>query len=189
VSDPNADRNEQDSKAGGGSPRTALVVAVSENGVIGRDGDLPWRLPADLARFKRLTMGHAMIMGRKTFDAIGRPLPGRVSIVLTRDRAWRAIHDEVIAAESLDNALDYARQTEGVASDPALVIGGGEVYRLALPRADRVYLTRVHARVEGDATFPELDPGEWRLTSAEEHPADEKNEHACTFEVWDRVEG
>lgn len=140
-------------------------------------------------------MGAAILMGRKTYDSIGRPLPGRKSIVLTRDTAWRAIHDEVLVAESLDMAIEVAievaialaAQNEVQNADEVFVIGGGEIYRLALPKADRVYLTRVHTTVEGDATFPTLNATEWRLTSSESHPADDRNEHPCTFEVWERV--
>lgn len=170
-------------------PRLSLVVAAAENGVIGREGDLPWRLPADLGRFKRLTTGHPIVMGRKTYESIGRPLPGRVSIVLTRDAAWTAGNEAVVVVTSLDRAIEAALQAEGVSTDEAFVIGGGEVYRLALSHADRVHRTRVHTEVEGDATFPNLDESEWRLASSEKHPADEKNEHDCTFEVWERVSG
>lgn len=182
-------------RAASSRPRLSLIVAAAENNVIGRGGELPWRLPADLAHFKRLTMGAAILMGRKTYDSIGRPLPGRKSIVLTRDTAWRAIHDEVLVAESLDMAIEVAievaialaAQNEVQNADEVFVIGGGEIYRLALPKADRVYLTRVHTTVEGDATFPTLNATEWRLTSSESHPADDRNEHPCTFEVWERV--
>lgn len=170
-------------------PRLSLIVAAAENGVIGRDGDLPWRLPADLGRFKRLTTGHPIVMGRKTYESIGRPLPGRVSVVLTRDASWTAGNDAVLIATTLDGAVEAAHQAKGVSTDEAFVIGGGEVYRLALSHSDRVHLTRVHTEVEGDATFPELDQSEWRLVSSEKHPADEKNEHDCTFEVWERIEG
>lgn len=174
-------------RATGGGPRVSLVVAVSDNGVIGRDGDLPWRLPADLARFKRLTMGHALVMGRKTHESIGRPLPGRVSIVLTRDAAWRPGHDEVLVARDLPEAIRLASSAEGVSRDEVFVIGGGEVYRAALAIADRVHRTRVNATVDGDATFPDLDPAQWRLAEAAAREADEKNEHACSFETWERV--
>ncbi|CAN0382025.1 unnamed protein product, partial [Ectocarpus sp. 4 AP-2014] len=142
---------------------------------------------ADLARFKRLTVGHPLIMGRKTYESIGRPLPGRVSIVLTRQADWRPDNDAVFVATQLKEAIELAKQAPKVSSDEAFVIGGGEIYRLALSHADRVQLTRVHATVEGDATFPDLDPTDWRLVDSEEHPADERNEHACTFEVWDRI--
>ncbi|QDT70467.1 Dihydrofolate reductase [Planctomycetes bacterium MalM25] len=168
-------------------PRLSLVVAAAENGVIGREGDLPWRLPADLGRFKRLTIGHPIVMGRKTYESIGRPLPGRVSVVLTRNAEWTAGHEAVLVATRLNGAIQAASQAEGVSTDEAFVIGGGEIYRLALPHADRVHLTRVHTTVEGDATFSELDASEWRLASSEKHPADEKNEHDCTFEVWERI--
>lgn len=168
-------------------PRLTLVVAAAENGVIGRDGDLPWRLSADLARFKRLTIGHPLIMGRKTYESIGRPLPGRVSIVLTRQADWYPGSEAVLVATQLDAAIELAKDAPEVSSDEAFVIGGGEIYRLTIPHADRVQLTRVHATVEGDATFPDLDPTEWRLADSEEQPADDRNEHACTFEVWDRL--
>jgi len=165
------------------------VVAASQNNIIGRNGALPWRLPADLAHFKRLTMGAAILMGRKTYDSIGRPLPGRKSIVLTRDTAWRAIHEEVLVAGSLERAIALATQTDTQNKDEFFIIGGGEIYRITLPQADRIYLTRVHTTVvEGDATFPELDPTEWRLTSSQSHPADERNEHTCTFGVWERIQ-
>lgn len=167
-------------------PPIVLVVAVSENGVIGRDGELPWRLPADLARFKRLTMGHAMLMGRKTYASIGRPLPGRVSVVLTRDPAYDPGHADVLVATDFAGAVVRAIHADVPSRDAVHVIGGGEVYRLALPHADRVELTRVHTTVEGDSTFPELDPADWRLTATERHEADEKNEHAFTFETWQR---
>lgn len=168
-------------------PRLTLIVAAAENDVIGRDGDLPWKLSSDLARFKQLTMGHALLMGRKTYESIGRPLPGRVSIVLSRDPTWLPNHDVVLVANTLDEALDRARGAKEVRHEQAFVIGGGEIYRLALPLADRVHLTRVHTTVEGDATFPPLDANEWQLVSSEKQQADEKNEYDCTFEVWERV--
>ena len=121
-------------------------------------------------------------MGRKTYESIGRPLPGRLSIVLTRNPTWSSGHDEVRVVALLEDAIAAAGDRR------PFVIGGGEIYRLAMPRADRVYLTRVHATVDGDATFPRLDENDWRLVSSEEQPADDKNEHPCTFEVWQRVE-
>lgn len=170
-----------------GRPRITLIVAASENHVIGRDGDLPWKLPADLARFKKLTMGHPLIMGRKTYESIGRPLPGRVSIVLTRDPSWQPGNDAVLVAGTLNQAMQLAKTAAGTKNDTAFVIGGGEIYRLALSQADCVELTRVHATVDGDATFGPLDPSEWRLATSEQRPVDDKNEHACTFEVWKRL--
>lgn len=168
-------------------PRLTLVVAAAENGVIGRDGDLPWRLPADLARFKRLTMGHPLIMGRKTYESIGRPLPGRLSIALTRQPDWHAGNESVLTAREVEEAIALAGGAPGVSTEEAFVIGGGEIYRLTLPLADRVQLTRVHASIDGDTTFPDLAPAQWRLVESDEHPADSRNEHACTFEVWDRI--
>ena len=168
-------------------PSIAIIVAASNNGIIGRDGKLPWRLSADLARFKQLTMGHAIIMGRKTFESIGRPLPGRLSIVLTHNSDWRTDHEEVKVVSSLEEALELVSQAEGFSSERAFVIGGGEIYRLALAYADKVFLTRVHTTIEGDATFPALDKNEWRLVGVEKYDADEKNEHAYAFEEWQRA--
>lgn len=165
--------------------KLSLIVAVSENNVIGRDGDLPWRLSADLRRFKRLTMGHCLIMGRKTYESIGRPLPGRVSIVLSRADGRQLTTDSVRYAGSLDEALSLVATTE-MSHDGAFVTGGGEIYRLALPCADCLHITRVHTTIEGDATFPDIDWNDWRLIESERHSADEKNEFDYTFEVWER---
>lgn len=138
-----------------------FVLARADNGVIGRDGQLPWRLSADLKRFKALTMGKPMIMGRKTFESFPSPLPGRRHIVLTRDRGWTAEGAEV--AHSVDEAL-------ALAGDDAAVIGGAEVFALLLDCADRVELTEVHAEPEGDATVPAFN--DWRETAREDHPAE-----------------
>ena len=156
--------------------RISLLLAMSENRVIGRDGGLPWHLSADLKRFKKLTLGHVVIMGRKTFESIGRPLPRRRSIVLSRDPAYAPEGAE--AAASLDEALARAAD-----EDEVFVVGGAGVFAEALPRADRLYLTRVHAEVEGDVVFPELDLGAWTLLSEERHEADERHEHAFSFLV------
>lgn len=139
-----------------------LIYARAANGVIGRDGALPWRLPADLKRFKAMTMGRPMIMGRKTFESFPAPLPGRRHIVLTRDRGWNA--DGAEAASSVEQALALAGEGE------VAVIGGAEIYALLLPLARRVELTEVHAAYEGDTVMPPLGP-EWRETAREEHPA------------------
>ncbi|QDU87177.1 Dihydrofolate reductase type 3 [Pirellulimonas nuda] len=161
----------------------SLIAAVAENGVIGRGGELPWRLSSDLRRFKRLTMGRCLIMGRKTYDSIGRPLPGRVSLVLTRSPGASEV-EGLSYVDSLDAALARLPQT-GMKTDEAFVIGGAEVYRLALPRADRIYLTRVHAEVEGDALFPEVDWDAWELVESEPQDAGPKDEFACTHEVYE----
>ncbi len=161
-----------------------LLVAVAENRVIGRQGELPWRLSADLRRFKRLTMGHAILMGRKTWESIGRPLPGRTSIVISRQADYQPRFDEVQVASDLDAALALASEV----GDQAFVVGGAGIYELALPRADRLLLTRVHAGVEGDVFFPEIDWSQWRLVEEEKHPKDEKNEFAFSFQNFERVE-
>jgi len=166
--------------------KLTLIVAVSENGVIGRDGDLPWRLSADLKRFKHVTMGHVMLMGRKTWESIGRPLPGRTSIVISRQADFQTGFDDVPVAVNLDEALSKARSAAADANE-VFVIGGAKFYEMTLPRADRLLLTRVLADVEGDVVFPPVDWGEWRLMSEKQHPADEKNEFAHTYQVFERV--
>ncbi len=158
----------------------SLIVAVSENGVIGRDGGLPWHLPRDLRHFKATTMGHHLIIGRRTWDEVGKPLPGRTMVVVTRSLRFEAAGATVV--HSLDDALEVARNDE----EP-FIGGGAHIYRMALARGlvERLYLTRVHAEVEGDTFLPEIDFDDWQLVSSEHHEADEKNEFACTFEVWE----
>ncbi|HKO54683.1 MAG TPA: dihydrofolate reductase [Thermoanaerobaculia bacterium] len=161
--------------------RISIIAALAANGVIGRGNRLPWRLSADLKRFKALTMGHHLVMGRKTFASIGRPLPGRTTIVITRDEGFRA--DGVEVAHSLEEALALAGN-----DDEVFIAGGAEVYRQALHVADRMYLTRVHSDVEGDVTFPEFDDvTEWRLDDVEHCEADEKNDYPFSFLVYDRA--
>ena len=149
-----------------------LIYARAENGVIGRDGNLPWRIPADLKRFKALTMGLPMIMGRKTYDSFPAPLPGRRHIVLTRDTAWQAEGAEPV--HSIEQALVVAGAVAGAATEtdtPAVaVIGGAEIYALFLPLANRVELTEIHAAFDGDTHMPALDSA-WRETARENHPA------------------
>jgi len=137
----------------------ALVLAMSDGGVIGKDGGLPWRIAEDLRHFKAVTMGHAMVMGRKTWDSIGRPLPGRRTIVVSR-RADLAIEGAEVAP-SLDAALELARASD----DEPRIVGGAEIYRLALPLATRVFLTYVHRAVDGDAKVEPFDPAVWREVS------------------------
>lgn len=161
------------------TPRVTLVVAASEGGVIGRHGAMPWHLPADLAHFKRVTMGHPIVMGRKTYASIGRALPGRLNVVVTRDRAFAA--PGVTVAHSLDEALAACGDAAEV-----MVIGGGELYREALPRAARVHLTRVHASIDGDTHFPALDPAQWHEVAREERTADAANPHAMAFLTFER---
>ncbi|HEU4780438.1 MAG TPA: dihydrofolate reductase [Steroidobacteraceae bacterium] len=161
------------------SPLITLIVAVADNGVIGRDNALPWHLPEDLKRFKRLTMGKPMIMGRKTFASIGKPLPGRRNIVVTRDANYQFPGVEV--AHNLEAALAAAGDAPEV-----MVIGGSDLFRLFLPRAGRIHLTRVHASPEGDVLWPALDMGQWEVTEREPHMADERHACAMTFEVWEK---
>jgi len=158
----------------------SLVVAASENDVIGRAGDLPWRLPGDLRRFRDLTMGKPIVMGRKTWESIGKPLPGRQNIVITRQRDYVAKGCDIVFYPAA--ALLAAKGAGEI-----MIIGGSRIYRQFLRRASRVYLTRVHVTIEGDAFFPGLDEC-WELESSESHSADEQNEHAFTFEYWQRAD-
>lgn len=165
--------------------RISLVAAVAANGVIGADGDLIWRISDDLAHFKSLTMAKPMIMGRKTFQSIGKALPGRDSIVMTRDPAFVAPGGFIVRSmrASLSLAQGCAR-ARGV--DEICVIGGGEIYAQFLPRADRIYLTRVEAEVEGDAWFPDFDARRWREKSTGRCEESTRNSHACEFFILDR---
>jgi dihydrofolate reductase len=158
----------------------SIIAAVAANGVIGRDGDLPWHLPSDLRHFKRTTMGHFLIVGRKTWEEVGKPLPGRTMVVVTRDRGLRI--DDVIVVHSLKEALEAAR-----GDDEVFVAGGGEIYRQALPLADRVYMTRIHADFEGDTIFPELDRNEFRLVERSDHEPDDRDPFPYSFLVYERV--
>ena len=165
----------------------AIYVAIAENGVIGSKGGLPWRLSTDLKRFKAGTMGKPIIMGRKTWESFPkRPLPGRLNIVVTRDKTYRAEGAEV--APSLQDAIALAkiraRCMAGV--DELCVIGGGEISAQALPLADRLHVTHVLAKVDGDTVFPAIDPSVWRLVSSEEVPAGEKDTHATRYAVYER---
>lgn len=160
-------------------PLISLVAAMAENGTIGRDNTLPWRLPEDLKRFKSLTMSKLLLMGRKTYESIGRPLPGRTSIVLTRDRNWKA--EGVVVVGSLGQALSYARDAEEL-----VAIGGAEIYRLLMPFARRIYLTLVHAEIPGDTFFPDFDPTQWADVECHSHPADERNAYPFTFVTLER---
>jgi dihydrofolate reductase len=158
----------------------SLIVAVADNGVIGRDNALPWQLPEDLRRFKRITMGKPIVMGRKTFESIGKPLPGRLNIVVTRDTNY--LRDGVTVVPSFVEAVTAA----GVVGE-LMVIGGADLFRLFLPRAGRVYLTRVLEQVKGDVFWPELDPRAWHLVDRDSFPADDRHSHAMSFEVWERT--
>jgi dihydrofolate reductase len=157
----------------------SLIVAMAENRVIGKDNDLPWRLPNDLKWFKKHTLGNPIIMGRKTWESIGRPLPGRKNIVVTRNTDYVAEGCEIV--HSLEDAIALVG-----CADEALVIGGAGLYEAALPKSDRIYLTQVDAHVDGDTVFPQFDTSEWTIRSEEAHPEDEKHAYAYTFRVLDR---
>jgi len=155
----------------------SLVVAMAHDNIIGRDNGLPWgRLPEDLKHFKSVTMGKPVLMGRKTFDSIGKPLPGRTNFVLTRDKSWKA--DGVVVVHSLDAALK---------GDALSGIGGAEIYRLLLPLANRIYLTRIDADLEGDTVFPPIDYSKWMQTQVRDFAADDRNPYNMTFVTLERV--
>jgi dihydrofolate reductase len=158
----------------------SIIVAVSENGAIGSDGKIPWHLPRDLKEFKKRTTGHAIIMGRKTYESIGKPLPGRHSIVLSR--TVNHLAEGVDVVRSLDEAFEKAK------SDPSpFIIGGAEIYNMALPHVHRVFLTRVCDTMDGDTFFPVLSELQWELTSDTFFPADPKNPIAHRFEEYRRI--
>lgn len=166
--------------------RLAAIVAQAENRVIGNQNRLPWHLPEDLKYFKSVTLGKPVIMGRKTFESIGRPLPGRPNIVVSRDQSYQP--DGVDVVHSLEAAIERAEQLLLInGGDEALLIGGAELYKQALDRVQRLYLTQVHAEVEGDAWFPALDAGQWRTLGREDHAASGCNPFDYSFIVLERV--
>lgn len=160
--------------------RVALIAAVARNGVIGRDGDMPWHISADLKYFKATTMGKPIVMGRRTFESIGKALPGRPNIVVTGNAGFAIKGVEV--ASDLDQALTIAA---GHGTDEIMVIGGGQIYAAALPHADRLYLTEVHMEVEGDVSFPTFDRSQWHEVSRDDHAAD-GDTPAFSFVTLDR---
>jgi dihydrofolate reductase len=163
-----------------GDAKIAIVVAMADNRVIGRDNRLPWHLPADLRHFRQVTVGKPVVMGRKTHESIGRPLPERTNIVVTRDRSYQA--QGCIVVHSIESALKAAGDREEV-----MVIGGTDFYQQLLPKADRIYLTLVHTQFEGDARFPELDEREWREVERTDCAPDEKNPWPYSFIRLERV--
>jgi dihydrofolate reductase len=177
-------RPEQTRQAGELPMIISIVVAAAENGVIGRDGWMPWRLSTDLKRFKALTTGRPVVMGRKTFEAIGKPLPGRRNIVVTRNRNWR--FEGVETAASLKGALRLVGELGGSGDSEVFVAGGGEIYRQALPLADRIHFTHVLAIVQGDTIFPSLDPDEWTQVSSEDVPAGQRDTYPTRYVVYER---
>ncbi|MFU0503177.1 dihydrofolate reductase [Pseudaminobacter sp. NGMCC 1.201702] len=166
--------------------KLAIVVAIAENGVIGREGGLPWRLSSDLKRFKADTMGKPIIMGRKTWESIGRPLPGRISIVVTRDKSFRAEGAEVVNSFEDAVALARIRAQDLPDADEICIIGGGEIYRQALPLTDKLYVTHVLASVDGDTRFPEIDPEIWRMVRTFDVPVGKNDSLATRYTVYER---
>jgi dihydrofolate reductase len=160
----------------------SLVVAASTNNAIGKDNQLLWNLPNDMKFFKNVTWGMPVIMGRKTFDSLGKALTGRKNIVITRQNGWKA--DNVIVVKSLDDAIFVAKETD---ANEIMVIGGGEIFKIAFEKAKRIYITRVKAELEGDTYFPEIDPKAWHLVSQKDHEADEKHAYAYSFQIWEKT--
>jgi dihydrofolate reductase len=160
---------------------TAIVVAASENNVIGREGGMPWHLPRDMKFFKSLTTGHPVIMGRKTFESLGKPLPNRTNIVITRNENYTAEGCAVVS--NIEEAIQRAQTTD----ETIFIIGGGEIYRQALSLCDRVYLTRVSVSVDGDTYFPRLDEKKWKLTAEEVYEKDEKNAYNLSFLTYEKI--
>lgn len=158
----------------------SMIVAAAENGAIGKDGDMPWRLSADLRNFKSITLGHTIIMGRKTWDSIKRLLPGRKTVIVTRQEGYRV--EGAIVVRSLEEALS---STDDLSP---FVVGGAEIYRLALPLVQKIYLTRVHASIEADTFLPAVDFGRWKKLESTRYPADAKNSHDYSFEVWEKIQ-
>ncbi|MBM3416280.1 MAG: type 3 dihydrofolate reductase [Bacteroidetes bacterium] len=160
----------------------SLVVAAATNHTIGKDGKMPWHLPNDMKHFRNITWGMPVVMGRKTFESLGKALPGRKNIVISRQPGWKA--DGTVAVQSIEDALFVAKETD---AKEVMVIGGGEIYRALFDRAKRIYLTRVEAEPDGDTFFPSLNPGQWYLTSQKNHEADEKNAFNYSFQIWERI--
>jgi dihydrofolate reductase len=157
----------------------SIVAAMSKNRVIGRKGTLPWRMPADLRHFRQVTMGHPILMGRKNYEDIGRPLPGRMNIILTRQRYFRA--EGCIVVHSPGEVEDHVSEDAEI-----MVIGGAEIYAQFLPRAGRMYLTLIHAEIDGDTFFPEFDRNQWEESDRQDYPADEHNPYPYSFIVLER---
>ena len=160
----------------------SFVVAAATNNVIGKDGKMPWHLPNDMRHFKNVTWGMPVIMGRKTFDSLGKALPGRKNIVITRQTGWTAPNTVVV--KNIEDALFVAKETD---AKEAMIIGGGEIYKSLFDKASKIYITRVHADPEGDTLFPSIDPQQWYLVSQKNHEADEKNSYNYSFQTWERI--
>ena len=160
----------------------SLVVAASENNAIGKNNQLIWHLPNDLKFFKNTTWGFPVIMGRKSFESVNKPLPGRTNIVITTNPDWKV--ETVIVVKNLKDAIQKAAETN---SKQIFIIGGGEIYKQSMDIADNIYITRVHADLEGDTFFPEIDKSKWKLTSNQDFEADEKHAYSYSFQIWEKI--
>lgn len=160
----------------------SLVVAASENNAIGKNNQLIWHLPNDLKFFKNTTWGFPVIMGRKSFESVNKPLPGRTNIVITTNPDWKV--ETVIVVKNLKDAIQKAAETN---SKQIFIIGGGEIYKQSMDIADSIYITRVHADLEGDTFFPEIDKSKWKLTSNQDFEADEKHAYSYSFQIWEKI--
>lgn len=161
-----------------------IVVAATENDVIGKDNRLLWHLPNDMAFFKNTTWGMPVIMGRKTFDSMGKPLKGRTNIIVTRSQEMASAPPEgAVVTSSLEDAISIADETD---ANECYIIGGGEIFRLSMDIAHKIFMTRVHTKLEGDVFFPRIDENLWRIATAKSFPADEKHAFPYTFEIWQR---
>lgn len=160
-----------------------IIAAVGENNTLGKDKDLPWHLPDDFKRFKKITTGHPIIMGRKTFETFPKPLPNRKHIIITRQKDYQ--QEDCLVVHDLDQALELATSTK---TQETFIIGGGEIYKQAMPYVDKIELTRIHHKFDGDTFFPAFDPTEWELTDEIYHPKDEKHDYSFTFLTYERKE-
>ncbi|MEL6864612.1 MAG: dihydrofolate reductase [Bacteroidota bacterium] len=160
----------------------SAIVAIAKNRVIGRDNDIPWYLPADLKYFKKTTLNHHILMGRKCYDSIGRPLPKRTNVILTRNPFF--IVSNCLVVNSLEKGIELARSN---GEEELFIIGGAQIYEISMPYWDRLYLTDVDLETPGDVLFPEMDWSKWKELSSEPHQPDEKNEHPYTFRILERI--
>ncbi len=161
--------------------RLSAITAIAKNNIIGKDNTLPWHLPADMRFFKKTTMGHVVIMGRKTYESFKKALPGRTNIVITRQKGYELA--DAIVVHSLQEGIDKAKAIE---NEEAFILGGAQIYEQSLPVLDRLYLTRIYEDFEGDTAFPAFNAGEWEMTSIEPHEPDEKNKYFYAFQIWDK---
>jgi dihydrofolate reductase len=158
------------------------IVAASENNIIGVKNGLPWRLANDFKYFKNKTWGMPVIMGRNTFESLKKDLPGRINIVVTNKTDWHP--QNIFITHTIDEAIEKAKESD---AKEIFIIGGGKVFKETINMVDRIYLTRVHTKVEGDTSYPEINKNEWKLISSQSHPHDEKNNYPYTFEVWEKI--